>query len=100
MSEKCKCSRCGYVWVRGADGSHRCVEILSGAAKSLKTENRELKKHLKELTKTVKVCVRALDSEMKKPSDYERGKRVALICNELELANNISLRFGLRQGKG
>lgn len=40
---------------------------------------------LKELAKNIRLCIAALDAEMKKPSDNDRGKRVAQITNALEM---------------
>lgn len=56
------------------------------------------RKYLRELTAAVERHLSALDSEMSKPSDQERGRRVAALCNALELANDQALRFGLGVG--
>ncbi len=58
-------------------------------------ECKKLRKYLQDLTKNVKVCLNALDEEMKKPSDVERGRRIAKICNALEMANDQARYFGL-----
>lgn len=58
-------------------------------------KNRELTKHLRDLTYTVIQCLAALDAEMVKPSNPERGKRIAQISNTLNLQNDIARRFGL-----
>lgn len=60
-----------------------------------KREIRNLKKHLKELTTTVRRCIDALDAELQKPSSVERGSRIAAITNALELANDSARHFGL-----
>ena len=49
---------------------------------------RELTKALRELSGAVSEALTLLDSEMRKPSDAGRGKRVALICNALDLVND------------
>lgn len=55
----------------------------------------ELRKHLRDLTKSVETCLAALDAEMAGKSSHERGKRVAAICNHLNLTNDMAKRFGL-----
>lgn len=56
---------------------------------------RNLKKHLRDLTATVKICLEHLDAEMAKPSSPERGGKIARISNALNLQNDIARRFGL-----
>lgn len=58
-------------------------------------KNRELTKHLRDLTDTVKICLASLDAEMAKPSSPERGGRIARISNALNFQNDIARRFGL-----
>jgi hypothetical protein len=58
-------------------------------------EVRNLRKYLTDLTKSVKICLNAFDEEMKKPSSNERGKRIAQICNALEMENDRARYFGL-----
>lgn len=58
-------------------------------------KNRDLKKHLKDLTATVSCCLVTLDAEMAKPSSPERGGRIARISNALNLQNDIARRLGL-----
>lgn len=53
------------------------------------------KRYLRELTEAVKACLDALDAEMKQPSTVDRGRRIAQICNKLNIANDIARRFGL-----
>lgn len=60
-----------------------------------KRKVRELTKHLRDLTATVKICLDHLDTEMAKPSGPERGGRIARISNALNLQNDIARRFGL-----
>lgn len=60
-----------------------------------KRDNRELKKHLRDLTDAVKVCLQALDDEMVRPPSEARGSRIAKISNALNLQNDIARRFGL-----
>jgi len=60
-------------------------------------DNRELKKHLRNLTETVAQFMAALDAEMKLPSDASRGKRIAHMTNALNMQNDIARRFGLGQ---
>lgn len=58
---------------------------------------RELKRQLRELTKAVSACLAAIGSEMARPSTPERGKRIAAVCNHLNLQNDMAKRFGLGQ---
>lgn len=60
-----------------------------------KRKSRELRKHLKDLTAMTAAVIKALDAEMAKPSDLDRGKRIAKITNALEMQNDIAIRFGL-----
>lgn len=60
-----------------------------------KRKTRELRKHLRDLTETVRRCLIALDAEMKEPSTVQRGSRIAAISNALNLQNDIARRFGL-----
>ena len=57
--------------------------------------NPQMKKYLRGLTKAVDVYLKAFDAEMAKPSDYERGRRIAALSNHLEMANDMAKRFGL-----
>ena len=58
-------------------------------------ELRSLRKHLRDLTKMVRLVVKAIDAEMDLPPDSERGKRMARLTNALELANDQARHFGL-----
>lgn len=60
-----------------------------------KADVRKLTAHLRDLTKAVTEHLAALDAEMRHPSDHERGKRVALLCNALDYANDQARYFGL-----
>ncbi len=59
------------------------------------SECRDLKKHLRDLTEVVTQCLAAYDAEMCKPSNSDRGSRIAKISNALNLQNDIAKRFGL-----
>jgi hypothetical protein len=65
--------------------------------KALQKQNREYKKALKILTRTVKSFIELLDAEMKKPSSFERGKRIASWCNAAEMTNDKIRHFTLRE---
>ncbi len=67
---------------------------LSAEKLCLKSRN-ELKKHLVDLTNAVMKSIEVLDVEMKSPSDVDRGRRIAKICNYLEMANDSARYFGL-----
>ncbi len=58
----------------------------------------EHRKHLIGLSSAVARALVLIDKEMKKPSNENRGKRIAEITNSLEMANDIALRFGLDYG--
>ena len=62
---------------------------------NLQRKVRELKKHLKEHTEITKKVITAMDAEMKKPSDVERGRRIAKIISALEFGNDSARHFGL-----
>jgi hypothetical protein len=64
--------------------------------KSLRKENRELKRFLLSLTTVIADAVNALDVEMKKPPTREHGRRIAAINNILQYANDSAMHFGLK----
>lgn len=51
--------------------------------------------YLTNLTSAVGQFLRALDDEMKKPSDASRGSRIAKLSNWLEYENDKARYFGL-----
>jgi hypothetical protein len=55
----------------------------------------EYKKQLQSLTSCVCVFIYALDQEMEKPSNLERGKRIAALSNFLDLKNDGAMHFTL-----
>jgi hypothetical protein len=59
------------------------------------SKEREYKKALKELTQFVDTFLGALDAEMKKPSTEDRGRRVAMLSNKLEMGNDHVRHFTL-----
>lgn len=56
---------------------------------------RKLRKHLRELSAAVTKHLADLDAEMKKPANVERGKRIARLSNELDVANDRVRYFAL-----
>jgi len=56
---------------------------------------REVRRHLKELTQNVAVALARIDAVMDQPESNERGEMIAAIVNDLELANDSAMRFGL-----
>lgn len=58
-------------------------------------EARKYRKALKDLTRTVGLFLWQLDAAMEKPSTVERGKRIAQLCNALEMANDSARHFVL-----
>ena len=55
----------------------------------------ELKKSLMELTRSVDSFLELLDKEMVLPSTVERGRRIAALCNALNIKNDSAKHFGL-----
>lgn len=51
-------------------------------------EARELRGSLQALSDSVLLFLAALDQAMKGPEGEERGKRIAHLCNQLDLAND------------
>lgn len=71
------------------------LDKMSAERLTYMRQARELRKHLRDLTATVKICLEHLDAEMAKPSSPERGGKIARISNALNLQNDIARRFGL-----
>lgn len=67
----------------------------------LQIELRSAKKALRGLSDDVKNFLDALDVEMGKPSTFERGNRIAIAANALNLRNDIVRRYslGLKLGR-
>ncbi|KKK63951.1 hypothetical protein LCGC14_2989130 [marine sediment metagenome] len=59
---------------------------------------KELRKELKDLTTSVLIFLKHLDLLMKQPSSVERGKKIATLCNNLDIANDSAMHFGLGFG--
>ena len=57
-------------------------------------EARKLKKALTELTTAVMRHLAVMDKVMKEPDSKERGEKIALICNALDMAND-SVRYSV-----
>jgi len=57
-------------------------------SKELKAELRHIRKALKALSGTVGEFLRLLDETMQGPSTFERGRRIAKLCNALDMAND------------
>jgi hypothetical protein len=62
--------------------------------KKIKALEKAIRGHLR----TVYSVLDQLDAEMKKPSDHERGRRVANICNALDMSADAMLRFQFGYG--
>lgn len=57
-------------------------------------KGKNYKKSLMELVSSINLQLRKLDKVvMKTESNYERGKQIALICNEMDMAIDKVLRF-------
>ena len=76
------------------DGETKMSEAPHG---ELTHQIRALKRHLRDLTRNVGECLDAIDAEMERPSTPERSKRIAAICNALNMSNDMAKRFGLGQ---
>jgi hypothetical protein len=61
----------------------------------LKRQNRNLKRHLKDLVNSTQIFLDNMDIVMKRPSTPERGEMIAKQCNDLDMANQIARHFGL-----
>lgn len=60
-------------------------------------EVRQLRVELRKLANATTIALDAMDAEMKTPSDVNRGKRIAAILNELNLAHDGARHFGLHE---
>ena len=83
---------------RQAHESVRLYEKNKRAARKLFDSPRrlsELKKYVEDTTLSTIRLIAAIDAEMKRPSDNERGKRIARIANALDMANDALMHFGL-----
>lgn len=58
-------------------------------------EIREQQKHFKTLGTQVISFLAQMDVVMLGPSTPERGNKIGKLCGDLEMANDIALRFGL-----
>lgn len=64
-------------------------------------EERELKRLFKVLGQNVIAFLAHMDVVMAGPSTEERGRKIARLCSDLELANDAAMRYGLSlQRKG
>jgi hypothetical protein len=71
------------------------VESSADKLRQARSEARKLRDSLTTLTTTVLNFLGHLDREMKKPSTVERGERIAVLCNAVEMANDSARYFGL-----
>jgi hypothetical protein len=62
----------------------------------LRQECIKLRKELESLCTTTGAFLFYLDKEMLKPSDMERGKRIAKLCNALQIQNDIAMHIVLK----
>jgi hypothetical protein len=56
---------------------------------------RRTRKYLKQLVKDVTAHIKNMDEVMKGPSTFERGKTIAKLINELDIAKDIARAYGL-----
>lgn len=56
---------------------------------------RDLTKHMKDLTSSVEGFLARLDVVMRQPSSEAKGRRIAKLSNDLEMANDTVRYFGL-----
>lgn len=62
-------------------------------------QRRNLRAHLRLLTAQVDLFLVEIDQAMQGTSTPDRGKRIAQLCNRLNLTNDIAWRFGLKEKK-
>jgi hypothetical protein len=65
-----------------------------------RTNARQGRKYLRNLTASVSIFLSDLDAEMMRLSSPERGKRIAKLTNYLDLANDIAMHYGLNMSFG
>ena len=65
------------------------------AHRDWKAEAERNEKYLLHLTQSIRSFLRRLDAVMTSPPSGERGKQVAQLMNELEVANDRARYFGL-----
>lgn len=58
-------------------------------------QERALRRYLRALVEAVEYHIRELDGEMKRPSDVERGKRIARLTNALEIRKDEARFYAL-----
>lgn len=58
-------------------------------------EIREQQKHFKILGTQIIAFLAQMDVVMHGPSTPERGSKIGKLCGDLEMANDIAMRFGL-----
>ena len=71
------------------------AEPTHAESKALRAECKQLRKDLRMLVSSCEQVIDALDTEMKKPSSLERGKRIAKMCNFLTFQKDSAKHFGL-----
>lgn len=71
------------------------VEISKTSSHCRLRDCRDVKRYLRDLIKATEVAINMVDLEMNRPSDVERGKRIASIMNSLEMQKDLAKRFGL-----
>ena len=71
-------------------------DVWAVEVQSMCKEISTLRRGAKDLAMIVELFIEWLDQEMKKPSSFERGQRIAHACNEVELAKDrVKHRLGL-----
>lgn len=58
-------------------------------------EIKEMKRHFKLLGVQVIAHLASMDRLMLEPDSHKRGIAIAALCNEMEMANDVAMRFGL-----
>jgi hypothetical protein len=79
------------------------AELVALAKREGQREAKKYRKALEELTASVWGYLSQVDLLMKQPDSHERGKKLASLSNQLELANDrarhFTLGIDLRTGK-
>jgi predicted MarR family transcription regulator len=63
--------------------------------KRIRSERSGFKKNLANLSSAVSNFLSAIDMVMETEESRERGKKIAHLCNKLDVCNDAAMRFGL-----
>ena len=69
--------------------------VHEGGEGDMTASERDLRKHLTDLTTAVRNYLVSIDQAMTRPESKERGQEIARLSNALEMANDRARFFGL-----